>query len=491
MLINSTAITAMNVRKKDIWFQDRCWTTDLMDEKLSSLIGEGYEVVIAPTSGVLDLTTHTNINHKYVFVWRYDSLDTKNISLEKTMTDSSGRIDTLGGDVVILNVVVDLVNRIVGTIGRNMFTISAYSTDGYYNKLSFLFGHMEIRSSDASLWLNEINIQNSIVDFWSGKYSSFVVKDSDIMIYATISIRQTISSNIFENSYFRINSGLTIDFYLYGQFSIKNCVFLGNNTNCEIRFLDTIPDQTLNFANVLLSNIGLFIEENSISTDNNSIIFLTNVYFSALMTTSNYIFKSISREPSDFLSRYDSIDTDKIYNDTNYGTIDLIVTQERRSFRGTLGTIKRQYYNVQFSQNLQIDPAFKYFDDNDLLIIKRTQEETELTPTNTAINAKRIRGLHFFESDGITEYTYRNDENFLCLGEKSGGDRCIFAFYKGEIRPTIFSDIYSNETYWIVACFQIWRPPTDVSVRNLLIMPDGPLTGNLLYEDLTSTVVIL
>lgn len=170
---------------------------------------------------------------------------------------------------------------------------------------------------------------------------------------------------------------------------------------------------------------------------------------------------------------------------TSTSTFDAQVTQIRKTIRGTYGTIKRNYYNLQFQDNHVMDDSLKYFDDNDMILADRTDLLTSLVTGASAATFTNLIPVNA----GNTEIDFRADESFLLL-LTSAEHSAIIAYHKGEWMQTLLSDHFTDVEYTPAAAFQIWEMPEEVSYRNVWDIDNSPIDGSITVQDITSKVVI-
>jgi len=481
MLIDSRKLTAWNVRKNDVWTRSKLCSLNDVKIRFSKLIRDGYEIVEAPTSGTIDLTSYSNSEHKYLLIWKdIEPTGTITVDESKTLYDSGGSIISNGGNVVIFGVKINSVNQ----VKKYLLEINFDVTDGddYSHVLHIEYAKINIVVSLNKI-LNQIDFNFSILTGGPDAYANFpdIVNSNmnNVDCYNVNYGSSGVPTLLNQCRIIETIGGKHLDINMLG--TLQNCV-LKNETTAFFQLFGTIATK-----NTML-HIGGFILDFD-SDDKNNILYANNANFYPIASGyKDVILENTNKTDSEILNRRDSLDTAALQNVSNYKTLAATVVQERRSFRGTLGRIKRQYYNVRFEQDKLVDPGFKYFDDDDLLIVKREEEEAVLISDSGG--PRKIKSLTFYENDGATEYNYRNDENFLIIADDGAGIKAVFAWYKGALRPTVFSDVWDDTVYTIETVFQIWRPPSDISIRNMWMTNDGPLSGNVLYKDLTSVVVI-
>jgi hypothetical protein len=152
---------------------------------------------------------------------------------------------------------------------------------------------------------------------------------------------------------------------------------------------------------------------------------------------------------------------------------------------GSLGTIRRQFYKIDFIENHQFNDDLKNFDDNDIFIVNRADLSAYLL---TTLGIGSVLGLRFYQGSGSTLAAPRIDETFL-IQIINGSNIHYIAWHQGELKKTIYSDYWDETRYTIGAIFQIWENPAEVDYSNLWNQTNSPISGSIQVQDITSKVI--
>jgi len=294
------------------------------------------------------------------------------------------------------------------------------------------------------------------------------------------------TSTIFTNCKFNIN---IYSYYSTGSVKFVNCLLSG--TMSLIGFYQAFPAFN-GFIDIIANN--LFVDNSAsitltritCTTGNN----IFNVPYNAIITGS---INALNILRTNILFWYDyksQLTTSYFTSTAGYTEILGTFSYQRKSIRGFLGTIKRNFYYLQFDPVFQITDSLKYNDDNDLMLVWRSDLETELS--STYLIAK-IKNYQFYKTDGTTLIsTYRNAESFLMLVQRDSTSAYTYmAWHKGEIWSTIYGETWLDSLYTIVRCFHILEFPEEVSFKNLYNYTNSPMEATYLMQDATSKVVTL
>lgn len=402
--------------------------------------------------------------------------------------------------------------------------------------------HTNVIVTSCKLQVSQYSqIKSAVYNLTTGDYASkLTFKFSKLLNFTVTST--TITGVIFEDSELinpccqMLDANLTnlkisiTDNALYSKFyvksnganiTIKNIYFFCTAYRAADFTLDAQPGKTIAVSNVLIENYGLqeagaerafaLMGGGTITLDNVGTIQQftyvetgTNaigqiVYADAFRNSSDFVgnngivFRQIHLDRQQFVSQLVSqywIDTAGIMTDSNFDSLDALISTSLENIRGTGYQYSRRYYQLSFQDSNIVSEDFKtmFAREQSLLVIWR--DDLDETFVTEAGGARTIRNLLLCEHDGTTAYDYRNNENFFLLAEDSGGNEAVFSWYQGMIFPTAFTDFWDNTVYTIKRCFQLLEPPDKLTWRNKINgMLDSPIECSAQFQDMTSMYV--
>lgn len=488
MLANSYSVEVRNIPSSKIWKDNLKVNRWDIIKYYNSLIDAGYTIFDAPASGLLDLSALANGN--YVICWKTND-PTGDFSISSSTTKSGAH------NVVILPVKLGAQNQIIQAHINP--TINLAVTYNFSNKLTLAYGSFSIKQYPGGYSPESIVFDHCYLEGYYGDVNNFQFSFCELVIddvgepfhYGRVLYpNYSVDSDIVNCRFIwkgqpSGSHGMMIDLN-GGKVQFINCEFI-DQTEAQTPSLvvNALSAQTLNFQNTFFDGVSIGMSV-YVSQDNGLPIYADNPQLSGSYVN-NYFIIPAKWALNKYLKGYYHLETDEIKDRSSQETLDAIITQQRKSIRKSLGTIKRMYYNIQFREDYLVSDKLKYFDDEDLLLVYRTDIETLMV--NDPSGARKIKNLSLYENDGTTPYNYRNGENFLILASDGTNDY-VFGYYKDRLHFTVFTDAWENTLYTVTDVFHLLRTPTEVSIRNVWPTADSPMSGNVLYQDLTSNVII-
>lgn len=196
------------------------------------------------------------------------------------------------------------------------------------------------------------------------------------------------------------------------------------------------------------------------------------IYAITIDAANGFVIKPLSG-PDDFAwNNYDLAMT-AIDNTAADLTLDADIQTEYINEAGLLGKISKRNYSLNFKVNSDIPDELKFFADDDWLIVRYPEAQTDLT-------GKKIINLILYESDGTTPATYRNDDNFYIICS----DDTVFQWYDGALVKSVYADAIPATTYTIEKCVQIWKPAPNISgIKNTYNVEDSSMSGSIVFDN--------
>lgn len=469
MLRNSQAVKIKNIRRQDLIVNNVQNRFEEADALFRSLLAAGYVIYdVVANSGFAALDS-VSVG-KYVCVWVNGDPSVSSYALTTNNV-------TRHTDVIIIGI---RINSAYNIINHTLsYSIDNGGAANYNNKLRVHY--------------SSITIKSNVVGFAGFSYCNFSVYNTAIDINELTTI-DNCNISIGGNARYLLtmtngtavtitNSNINAEIecnYSYGKLKLINCKFVYTSGIYGLNpgYID------IEFNNVYVDNNGtLALGRTTCNTSYN----ILNAHYTAnvagVITSINILRKN------NFLTynRYTQLAISYLTSTTGFITKLARYAHQRSSFRGYGGIIKRNFYSVGHEPHYRVDDDLKYNDDDDLELAWRERLETEVA---AALIAK-IKNFTFYKSDGTTAVTtYRNNESFLIYATRDGqSDYGIFAWHKGQLYPTIYSEVWPDQLYTIVRVFQIWEYPEEVVMSNTFDIDDSPIEATYLMQDMTSKVI--
>ena len=472
MLKNSKAVKVQNVRKTDLISEPLQYRQEDADRIFREYLSAGYIVYDVVSNGGFNALSGKTPG-KYICVWINGTPSGTYTSYNAAYTTHT--------DVVIFGVRIDTNYNLVSI--NNQFTLSPNVPEGVIDanlRLSFVFCNVIITSNvnnfSGAILHSKITITATI---WIFLYNSPNINHSHL--YTTSGYGYDCRTALLTIKNCILDSGIVA--YPFGsnqKLILENCATLNNSIGIGISINTTIMD--IELKNYFIAD-GLTVTLFATVLTNNNTIITNNT--GTLLNISGTL-KKYTALTNYWKSGVQSLTTSYLTSTNNYKYLNAKIFAQRVSQRGFLGTIKRNFYNLVFDSYFEIDDSLKYNDDTDLMLVWREDLETEFSTNLIA----KIKNLLLYKSNGTTVVTnYRNNESFLIYATRDGqSDYAVFAWHKGEIKPTIYSEVWPDNLYTVVRIFQIWEHPEEVTMLNLYNIDDSPIEATYLMQDTTSKV---
>lgn len=513
MLKNSKLLNIISKRKKDFWTEEALdWNLEEVQAWLNQKINDGYSLYNMTTEGNSFGPLAGKTAGKWIIVWTNDPSGT----YQMNQTITSGWSGVQHTDVIITGIKLGagMTSSIYNVIGVKPVGLSVETaTTGYKNIISLQYGSFSINNGlgidqdlkglyfkNCNLSITNRTTANKTVTLQNDSASSaipllenvnctlYTMNDTHFNIIHTgntagnFAIRNTVINQQTNNTgsqwvYLKGNTAGT-GYY----FNAKNTKFLGN--------FSIYSGITYGFSNCLFgySLFGLNGKldiVSSVSYANNTV----NIPSLLSLTgyTKNYTFVPY-KEYQVIVDGKNRLDHSVIAGlNTTSLEMNADIRYTRKTIKGILGTVKRNYYSINFRKNTVIDDSLKNFDDMDYFLVWRKDLEAEFTNFGTDVYTD---GYNIIYNNAIVNYT--NDESLLILIEDTSNQYGynVVAYHKGKINTTVFGqNLIIGSTYKMKRIFQIFEFPEEVSVSNAYNIDDAPLDASITVQDITSKVV--
>lgn len=468
MLKNNKTMKFQNLRRSDIIVDNTINRREIADQYLRDYIAAGYIIYdVVAESGFTNLPSKTA--GKYICLW-VNGTPTGTYNLVNTMFSTHT-------DVVIMGIRVDSLYQIVNIDQPFTLSIASPPVQGL-NKFRMIFCNVKFQAQLTGL--SEL------------AYCNFTTDNQQIDINNLNIIRNCTLSKLLSGEFALTAPGSLVtlqDCELKTSINTSYSGSLLSLINCNITSSITLGQAgatsrlDVRYQNVYIAS-GVTLTLNCTCTTSENLLYNNGGTIAGII--SGIIVQNISK--SNWTALQQNLASAYILDSALYTTASIIPTYTRKSIRGYLGTIKRNYYQLAFNPQNTIADTLKYNDDNDLLLWYRDDIEADFT---TALIAK-IKNQIFYKTDGATAVTtYRDSESYLIIAERDSvaGTYGIFGYHKGQILTTIYSEIWNNETYTIKRVFNILEFPEEASYTNLYNISNSPIEASYLMQDITSKVV--
>jgi len=330
-----------------------------------------------------------------------------------------------------------------------------------------------------------INIVSSTVGITDCAINSCII-NCNISAGGNFVLNQTVYK-IIDNCSINHSNAQTVTFILYIGYKTETKEFIRNTSFNNFNgyldsvtiqgTVDTTPTHLFKMSNVLFNNCTLLFVYLLISNECNTYMSGTTSFFTGFVNPGIILIPYTDNHLICW-NNYILLLTD-INLTANDKQLESNVSMEPITEPGNYGIISRGFYSLNFKENKAVNDLLKYFAWDDWLIVRYPEAQTILAD-------KKIINYKLYNSDGVTLYTYRNDDNFIIVTD----DSKIFLWYDGAIRNTCFNDIDYTATYVIDKCIQIWIPPLSGGSRsNSINITNSPMTGNILFDNLDNEIV--
>lgn len=472
MLQNSRAIKVQNLRSTDLITNNLENRMEDADAYIRSLLAQGYVIYdVAAHGGFGTVYTTPGVNILCVFV---NADPAGPYSFDSSFMYGHS-------NVVLTGIRLDSGNNVVKHSLAYSLTNVAYYSGGNYT--IFAFANITFASSGQNIiqMKGVVNSTITMTYYVSFDVNHLIININSTFIGGVLNITNSPPyPTTFQNCVIRSDISTP---YATSLLALTNCLLHG--TISIWSGSAGIIDLTLN--NVYLDNAAAVTIQSNIGITCLTGFNIVNAPYNASLSGAINALSIIRNNTIYWYNDKTQIVTSYLTSTTNFVVAYAHIAHQRKSIRGPLGTIKRNYYNIQFDAIFSISDSLKYNDDGDLMLVWRDALETEFT---TDLIAK-IKNYQFYKSDGTTLVsTYRNAESFLILAQRvSDSSYTVFAWHKGMIWATIYGEVWRDSLYTIIRCFQIWEHPEEVSLLNLYTMTDSPVEATYLMQDATSKVV--
>jgi hypothetical protein len=493
---NALSIQAWTAKKSDFWtVQKQIRVKDIM-LAIAQYLQNDYEIVNAPTTGVIDLTGLTIASKKALVIWRDALTGPVTINVVKTLNDSVGALTS----VVILGIQLDSNNRpenpsFLNTAIDIQLTGAAEPGLNYLKKLTLRYLKANI-TFITDIGVKGIYLYDNSVVFGSGTKafydSEFKRNILNITTGSLIDINAWSADIEFEDNYVHNGAGIfSLGTYVGGATGnyytrIANCVFkdivnLQIHGNEGFGYIGKVA-----ISNILIENCsGNWAD--SYSDDINYIYFKDAVSGFGVDNKNILIPWTGDYFNGSFFSGHDVLDVTGIKNTNNYSLLEAYFWDSRQSIRKSLATITRNGFEHEFQENVEVGLEHKNTGDEYYRLIHETEMEEVLV--NDSAGPMYIKNLTIYENGG-TEYDYRNDQSFLIIARDSSDNVAVFGFINERLYETVFTDVWNNVQYEIEFCFSGKRMLENTKLRNVNTDDNSPISGSLDTQDMTSAVII-
>lgn len=468
MLKNNKTMKVQNLKRSDIIIPTLNNRVEIAKQVFQSYLEAGYSVYdVVAEGGFNNLSGKTA--GKWLCVW-INGTPTGSYTIYNAAFSTHTK-------VAIMGIRVDSIYNIVN-IDSPFSLVGSSSPVSGLNKFEIVFCNVTFKSQLAGL--SKLQYSNFITDNQEIDLNSLSTIESctlDKISFGSYSLTDPGNEILFNNC--KIKSSVSTS-YSSSYLRLKNCSIESSITMGE----PAAPTRLdIRYDNVrVLSGVTYTIKATCLTSSN----ILYNNGGTIAGNISGLIINYISNNTAAQIN-YSLIVT-SLLSSANYTTASITPTYTRKSIRGYLGTIKRNYYQLNFNPQNTISDTLKYNDDNDLLVWYRDDIEADLTSASIA----KIKNLTYYQTDGVTAVTtFRDSESYLIIAERdsTAGTYGIFGYHKGQLYPTAYSEIWDNELYTIKRVINILEYPEEVTYSNLYNIANSPIEASYLMQDQTSKVI--
>ncbi len=491
-----------NLQRKDLYGHTIDWDLQDAEIEFKELFASGYVIYdVVAEGGFENLSTKTPGN--YVCVWIGDPAGVYSIIA------SDFNIHT---NVIILGLKLD---SGLGIVQYNITISITYSDTVAWTNTDYIywFKYININAyGSCTTYLARLAYESCNITFLNNS------GESNILGFLTI--KMTNVHVYYSNYMLTLGSGNVRDTELENviieeiQASNMSMFILQINNNGYRLSLKNVLVQNIHHAEVNFQKVGggliRFETINTYITNCKIVYQYTNPYIGNLygiqyiyvsnntlgtsLSTRNLIFVEIikSNITAELIGSYQSVTlaSNLFTTTTGYITRAVKIKHSKDSFRGSLGIIKHNFYNINYLPTKKISESLKYYDDYDIEIRWRYDIEAEFTVLEIA----KIKNKEFYKSNGTTLVsTYRKSESFLiyCEDNATAGSYAMFAFHMGHICLTLWcsNKVSFNSVWNILRVVNIREFPEKVDFSTTQDITNGPVEMDILMEDITHKVI--